>query len=335
MKVDRAELLQTLTVAGVGLTKREILDQSNAFVFTKDELITFNGEVLTRIANPLEGVEGAVPADDLLKLLAKFPDDEVELVPHKEELRLKGNRRQAGIARMAEIHLPFDDVPKPKGWLDVSESLMGNLLQAARVCGRDETQPMTTVVHLTADKIEACDNFRLFRLTAETGVDKDVLIPASSINSVGIVSPTKVAVTGGWIHLRTKGKHILSIRCVTGDYPDLTKLLKLKNPKRVQLPGNLPDILSRAEVMYETTYDAMVSVAITSGEMTLTARKETGWYKEAKKIKYKGEPINFEVNPKFLNEILDQTRKVTIGGDRLRIETGDSVFVVSLEVKSE
>lgn len=340
MKINRERLVTILQAASVGLSQREVLEQSNAFVFTDSQLVTFNGEILTRRKSPLNGIEGAIPAGEFLGILEKFPDDEVDISLKKGEVIIKGNRRDSGITRMAEVTLPFSGVPEPKAWKPIPEGLMSTLIQAARVCGRDETKPRTTEVHITSKWVEACDNFRLFRAESKTGIEKDLLVPAAELLSIGSIVPVKMGVTrykagGGWFHLKTKGGHMISLRCATGEYPDLTPLLKLKKPQKVRLPSNLGEIIGRAQIMHETAFDAMVSVTIAEGELTLKARKDSGWYRESKKVKYEGASIGFDVNPKFLEEVLHQSRSVMIGGNRMRIESPDSVFCVSLEVPKE
>jgi len=336
-QTNRESLYKILSVSAMGLSKRELLEQSDCFVFTEDSLITFNGEVLTRVSNPLPEIQGAVPADDLMKLLAKFPDEELSIKVRGDGLLIKaGKRRAAGLKRAAEVALPFDGVPQPTKWKEAPEVLLGVLQQAAQICGKDETQPRTTEVHVTKDLVEACDNFRMFRYTMEsTGLTKDALIPASSLELLRTLSPTHVSQRGGWLHFKTDTDHEVSVRCSVGDYPDLGPLLDVQDLRNVRLPANLRDILKRAQVMYENTYDNMIHVTIEKGTLTLKASKETGWYRESKKVSYKGPPIKFEVHPKFLEDILEKTRKVQIGGNRLKLESGNAVFVVCLEVEDE
>lgn len=330
MKIDREELLKTLTISAAGVTDREVLEQSNCFIFTEEELITFNGEVMTRVDNPLE-ITGAVPAADLINLLTKLPDPEITVEDSETELVIKGQRRSAGIVKHAEILLPYDDVPPPKGLRSVPENLMGVLQQATKVCGKEEVQPMTTVVHVTPEKVEACDNFRMFRYELQTGFKRAALIPALGLKPLANITVNKAAYRGGWAHFKTASGHVISIRCDSGDYPNLDPLLAMENPRKVTLPANLADILSRAEVMHEH-HDKVVNISITENKIVLKASKDTGWFREWKKIKYTGEPLRFDVNPQFLQQMLEKTRKVEICENRMKLETGEASFVVSLEV---
>ncbi len=334
MKVDRKELLKTLTISAVGLTKREILEQSNSFVFTEMNLVAFNGEVFTKTKNPLPHVRGAVPAEDFLALLAKFPDDEIEVKTTESEIRIKGNKRAAGITMSVEVHLPYSDIPGPGEWKELPPELIGAILQASRVCGKDEAQPRTTEVHVTPDHVEACDNFRIFRATMETGMKGELLVPAASITSVGGIAFKFYSVKNGWLHFLTKTDGCrVSLRCSSGAYPDLSPFLSFKKPKKVKLPGNLTDILARAEIMKD--YNSLVHISIADGEITVKVRKDSGWMSERKSVEYADDPLKFEVNLTFLQEVLAKTRNVQIEDRHLRIKSGNTVAVLCLEVVSE
>ena len=129
------------------------------------------------------------------------------------------------------------------------------------------------------------------------------------------------------------GEAVISIRLSRGDYPDFDQLLAPKKPKKITLPRNLIDILTRAEVMQEDkSYDSTVSISITKGLLELLSRKDSGWYKETKRVKWSGRPLKFEVNPQFLKEVLEKSNRVEIDGDLLRIQAGDAVFVVCLSL---
>lgn len=337
MKINREKLIKILNTAAVGITRREIYEQTHSFVFTEKELVTFSGEILTRCKNPLP-FKGAVAAEDFLPMVSRFPDEVVDVRLKGSEIQLHGKRREAGITRQKKIGLPFKDIPKPKTWTKLPTDLMGNLYQAARACGRDETKPYTLEVHVTPKLVEACDDWRMFRTIGKTRFSKSALIPATSIDAVSSLVFKSFSLTSDkkgrvdWIHLKTKTGHVVSIRCSQGKYPDLTPLLKVKTPERVKFPDNLSDIVARAEVMQNSSHEASIDITIEKGKISLKAKKDSGWFRESRAIKYSGKTMTFQVHPKFLQEVLDKSHKVTIGGNRLKIEGGDTTFVVALEI---
>lgn len=335
MNVNRVSLLASLQEASLGLSSKENLEQSNCFCFSEGSLVTFNDQILVRLKSPLD-FDGVVIATDLVKVLEKFPDDEVDVIRKGSEIVIKGNRRTAGISCEAEVRLPFETVPKPEKWSKLAEGASAMLQQAARTCGHDETQFLTTVVHVTPQRIEACDNYRLFRADGPTGFPEEILIPASGIEGLMKLAVIRTCIGKGWVHFRLDSGTSVSVRASHEKYHDgVDQLLKLKNGEDVSLPGNLEDIISRAQVMNDNTFDARISVAIQDGQIEVTARKETGWYKERKKVTYKGQPLIFDINPAFLSEVLKRTTDVVVGDGRMKIAVDNITCVVSLIGKAE
>ena len=332
MKVNRVELLAALEEAKIGLSTKENLEQSNCYVFVGENLITFNDEILVRAKSPLD-FDAVLTAADLVKVIEKFPDDELDVTRKENELVIKGNRRSAGITCQAEVRLPFDAVPKPDKWVKLTEGTGAMLQQAARTCGTDETQFLTTVVHIKPDRIEACDNYRLFRADGPTGFTDEVLIPASGLGGLGKLPIIRACQGKGWTHFRLESGTAVSVRCSHEKYHEgVDTLLDVKDGEEVSLPGNLEEIVGRAQVMNESGYDSRVSVAIAEGEIVVTARKETGWYKERKKVTYRGPALNFDINPEFFVALLSRTTDVTIGSGRLLIAVDNIQCVVALTV---
>lgn len=334
MKVKREELLQSLQFARLGLSNRgETLEQSNSYVFKDGKLVTFNDEILSRCTSPLGDLQAAVLAEEFLTLVEKLPDEELEVELKGKEMVLVGTRRSAGITAFIEIQLPFDAVPAPEKWYKLGEKTFGMLQQAARICSRDATMELTTVVHATPKLVESCDNFRLFRATIETGFPEEVLIPAESLLELEPWKVVSVSVGKGWVHFRTEDKtHVVSIRCSHEKYHgNLDVLLTLgKDAETVSLPGNLVEIVERSSVMLDAENPA-VQLKMEAGKLTLISRKDTGWYKETKKVKYEGKPLDFEVNAKFLVEVFGRSKDVQVDSKRLKLVTDEIEFVSALK----
>lgn len=335
MKVNREELVKILKVARIGTTPKELIEQSHSFVFSEGEILTFNDEIMVKGPCPLDFTT-AVPADDFEGILARIPDEEIDISLHGNEVLIKGRRKRAGISCFQDILLPFNAVPAPSKWSKLKKDVEGVLQQAARTCGKDLTQILSTLVYVTPDRIEASDNFRLFRQEITTGFPKEVLLPASSIGTLGSLSLRKVSIGKGWAHFRTKADQIISIRCYHGKYhakKEMDSVLELKEGKKITLPKNLGKIISRTEIMSGSGYDSRIHMAIAGGILKVTSRKDSGWYREKKKIDYDGEDISFYINPDFLVEVLQKTRTVRIAEGKMKIAAKGMQFVVSLEWK--
>ena len=182
----RMELIKTLNELKCAVTENETIEQSNAFVFQNKKIFSFNGEILAAVDYDI-GVQKdfAVPGSKLLRILEKFPDDEISIELKGNELFIQGKNKRAGIAIFEEILLPFNEVPKPKQMKKTKEEFFHSLLQCARVCGKNHTDPRTTHVHVSSNLIEATDSYRVFRVDIKTGFTNDFMIPADAILSIG------------------------------------------------------------------------------------------------------------------------------------------------------
>jgi len=331
LEINRAKFLTLLSEASIGLSKQEILEQSNCFVFTNDQIITFNDEIYSSVKSPLD-FDAIVPAKDLLKIMAKIPDELLDISLDGGEIIIKASRRKAGLSVSSEIHLPFEAVPVPGKWSKLPPGCQDYMIQASQVCESDNSQYKTTCVHVTPDMIQACDNSRLFRAELkETGFQDEILIPAASIHQIKDLKLKEVSLGDGWVHFNTYSGQILSIRCSHESFHQgLDELLKIDGDE-LKLPGNLADMIDRAEVMNEDKTSEM-NITIKDNLLILSSRKDGAWYKEKKKIKYTGPLLNFNVNPKFMVDVLKRNHKVTVDLHKMKLESEGIQFVVSLSI---
>lgn len=335
MNIARGVLLAKLNEASIGLSAKEVLEQSSCFVFQGDWLTTFNDNIMVRVKSPLD-FNAIVSASEMIGILSKMPDETVDITRVGGEVAIKGKRRDAGIACADDVQLPIDAVPEPEAFSRLEEGAMAAMQQAARTCGSDDTQYLTTCVHVTPDMIEGCDNFRFIRIEGKTGFRSEVLIPAASVAELEGIEIAKVSIGEGWVHFKTTGGARVSVRCSHESYhKDLDALLKMTEPEKIALPPNLAEIVERAEVFHTGERDARIGISIESGQLTIESKKDEGWYRERKKLPYQGRAFAFEINPKFLVEILKRTRDVIVDERKMKIATGKISFIVSLTAKRE
>jgi len=333
-------VLRKLENASVATTSNAILEQSDTFVFKDGKLVTFDGDICTMQDSPFgDEIEGSIVAGDFLKMLQRFPDEVLKVTGRASELVIKGKRRQAGVKMMAEVLLPFDDVPVPSKFKKVPEGMKGKLIQAAQVCGKDETAPKTTHVHIAKDRIEATDSFRVFRAEAKTNMPRPVLVHAQSLIAACRFELKKMTVSKeGWFHVMTEDGMLVSILCCADEYYASSMMDQLLDVvgEEVKLPANLPDILSRAEVMDTPSlsiggWDSQVTISLEDNVLTVASRKEEGWFRERQKVKYNGPAMTFSIHPAFLKELVDRTSTVTISDRQIKVEVNDTHFTAALE----
>lgn len=335
MRVNRETFLRNLETARPGLSPRDIVEQSTCYIFRDGVITTFNDEVACTCPSGLdEDFSGAVPSKPLLAILQKLEEEEIDISVADTELVIKGKNRKVGIRLEQEIVLPFDSVEQPDKW----QSLHPEFLQAIDVvhhcAGKDETQFEMTCVHIHPKWIEACDNFQMTRYMIKTGIKQPTLVRKEAIRHIIALGVTEFAETDTWIHFRN-GELVMSCRRYLEEYKDYGKLLKV-NGQPAALPKGLAEAADRAEIFSsENVDDNLVKIYLFPGKVRIKGQGVTGWYQETKKIQYQGEPMNFLISPKLLQELTRKHNSCSISQDYLKVEGEKWTYVTVLGREEE
>jgi DNA polymerase III sliding clamp (beta) subunit (PCNA family) len=328
MKINRAGLLSVLQAVSPALAKREIVEQSTSFVFVNGRVLAYDDQIA--ISHPVDaGLSGAVKADELLKLLSKLKDDEVELETSADELLVRGKRSRAGIRLEAEINLPLGEIAEPEEWSPLPEGFVDALSFCHFSAGRDAAKPLLTCVHAFGKRreawVESCDNFRLtrHRIGAFSG---DLLLPAAAARTLCRYAPREHGTTEGWAHFRNAVGAVFSARVYEGEYPDLSAFLDVgEGAHEVTLPSDLEGMLERAGVFSSAEFkqDEHVDVTLEGRSMTIRGEGGAGWFEESCPVRWSGrERVTFSIHPELLKQVLGHVDKVLVneGTGRLRID---------------
>jgi len=105
--------------------------------------------------------------------------------------------------------------------------------------------------------------------------------------------------------------------------------------KDIELPENMDDILSRAEIMepFITATgkaDSRVEISLSDNRLVIMSEKENGWFKEQKKVSYSGPAFTFCINPAFLRQMLSKTKKMRVSDHCATMEVEDIQFASAL-----
>jgi len=336
-QVNREELLNQLESIKPGLSPREIIEQSSCFVFEDGKVMTYNDEIACTQDSCLK-ITGAVQAEPLIAVLAKLPNDQVEIVEEGSELKIKAGRRESGIRREAEVLLPIESVEKPKKWHKLPEDFGDAVYIVMQCAGRDESQFVITCVHITKNHIEACDNFQLSRYPMELPIRGNCLVRADSLKHVCDLDMTEFAETQTWVHFRNPTGLVLSCRKSMDDYPDISPLLDVEGAATT-LPKGLAEATQMAQIFSSENADndsVLINLSPKKGGMLRVAGEgASGWYRETKKLKYVGEPMKFRIAPKLLIELTKRHNECEISNDRLLVNGGKFRYVTCLGAADE
>lgn len=337
MRIDREDLLKALTAVSPGLASKEIIEQSDSFVFTDGKVFTYNDEVT--VSAPLDlGLEDAVvvPSRQLLQLLAKMPDDVVEISVEDSVFVMKGKRKRATINIQNEVILPVDQIERPKKWKPLKdvEGFLNALSVLSGMCSKDHTRQILTCVHVSPAYMEASDNYQICRYTHDY-FPFECLVPAKIISHLKGASIRKANVTNNWVHFLCEASVVFSFRRIKEQYPDIggSGLLKHSGTK-FTIPDALKETLERAGIFSNSSFDTenVVQVIIDKSLIQVKAQNELSEYSESIKAKSSlKEPISFEIHPRLLQECQSGT-KACVTENTLSIKTERFQYVATLTI---
>jgi DNA polymerase III sliding clamp (beta) subunit (PCNA family) len=339
MKTNRQELLSILNKVRPGLAAKEIVEQATSFLFLDGQISAYNDDVL--VSHPGgDGLRGSVQSSQLISLLSKLSDDEIDIETTETEMVIKGGTSEAGLALQAEISerikAAMSDLVIEHEWKTLPDGFAEILQQACFAAGQDMTKPMLTCVHVTSQYAEACDNYRMARIAfPKRSRIKDLLLPARNIQNLSQYTPTQYAQGIGWMHFKNADGVQFSCRTMEGQYPDLSKLLSVKGAE-IQFPEDTLGALERSGVFLDDIAigNEACTVILSNDTLDVSAKGIVGWIKEKLPMTYQGDKIEFQVLPKALQSILKK-HPLAVVGPRSILFKGDGFSYCCSIVASE
>jgi hypothetical protein len=316
-----------------GLSFKQSSDQADHFVFSDGKVMTFNDEIACERKGVID-LEGAVKAQPLISLLRKMQEEVIEIGFNKKGLRVVGKKRKATITGDPEVKLGVDAVEKPTGWKKLHPDWIEALSLVEPCAGTDQSEFVSTVVHITPELIEATDGDQLGRFSIPTPIDGPLCIRKTAAKHVVDLAFKRIAVSDrSWVHFKT-GKLRMSCRiCDIDEYPSeaITKVIKRKGDIPLKLPRSLAAGIERAQVFTSKDSD-IVQVVIGEGELGLkAAHEESGRYFEQKKIRYSGEPFKFRVKSSLLLALCERYNECLISETQFHIDMKRFHYVTSVD----
>jgi hypothetical protein len=229
----------------------------------------------------------------------------------------------------SDVLLPMKNVERPKKFRRLHKDFVDAVEIAHECTGTDEAKFWTTCVHLHPKWIEACDGAQITRYKLPTGIEKSTLVKARAIKCILSLDVVKICETPTWMHFKNKQGLILSCRRYIEDYPvgQLTKYLKVEGTP-TQLPKGLADATERADVFSsENTDSNLIQVELRRGRLRIRGEGVSGYYTESKKLRYKGEALDFLIAPKLLAEITRRHNECEVTEDRIKVNGGKFTYV--------
>jgi len=325
-----------------GISKREIVEQTTHFNFTRTHIWADNDEIA--VSQKFEsGINGSIKAQEFYDLINKLPFDEIFIEQEENKIKITdGQRFEASIKTVETIRQQNANPPEvnSKKWMKLPE----NFTKAATFCvfsaSRNMQQPELCCIWFVQDDDQAfaisCDGYRGTMFELKGKVEKDFLLPASVAKHMNTYNPTKYMVEENWMHFINNEHTVLSCRIIAGEYPEEAWDFFDVTGEKVQLPSGIIDVVKRAETLVAAEFDQdrVISLTFSDGELLCKGEGPLGSVKEKIEVPYKGDKTEIKVHPTLFADIAKYQSEVELG-ERLKFTAEDFVHCVCQFVSDE
>ncbi len=338
VKINRQDFLLMLEKVKPGVASKELIEQSDHFVFDDDKIWTYNDEVSISLSFT-SAITGSIKAQEFYTLLTKIEAVNIYLQQENNKLHIRAKNFHA-VINVAEITLVTDGINPPGSKSKKWKSLPENFVDAVSFCIFSASTNMMLAdfacIWLTSKDDQglavSCDGFRGTRYKLDTVLDDQLLLPVSAAKYMRVYNPMRYCLDGNWLHFINSEKIVFSSRVIATDYNQMIwDFFDVKDNKPIILPENFKSVIERAEtiVVEEFAQDRFLTVKIDEGQIECRGEGKLGWVKEQADIKYSGKSIKFQIHPTLLADILNHTSEMIVS-ERLKFKTDTFEHIVCL-----
>jgi DNA polymerase III sliding clamp (beta) subunit (PCNA family) len=333
MKIKKLNLLNELELVSSGLSNREIIEQSDSFVFVDGTLFTFNEEVSCRIDSCLEDLTAAVKAKPLLEVLRKMTEDEIEINFDDSEFRVRGKRREAGIRLEKDIVLPIRTVEQTEDWNSLPDDFDQAVQLVSQCTSKDESQFRLTCIHITPDELQATDNYQLSQYKTSVPISGSTLVRRDSLKAIVDLGMDQIAETENWLHFKNQNGLVVSCRRYEVEkFPDFSNIIEFTGEK-TKLPTGISDAVEKAQIFSSENLDTdLILVELKSGKLRIRGEGSNGWFTEVRKVTYSGNDLSFRIAPKLLIQLCNQHDECELNENLIKVQFDNFTYVTSLNI---
>ena len=338
MKINKNELQKALELVKPGLSNKENIEQTTSFAFMNGHVVTYNDEI--SIQHPIKDLDltGAIQAEELYNLLSKLKTEEISLTKEGNEIIIESGKAKAGLKIEDEIKLPLQEIEGKREWKELPENFIQALQFVLHTCSSDMSKPVLTCIHCNKDVIQASDGFKIAKFTLDNELSiSEFLIPSRSAIAVIKIKPIKIALTNGWVHFKTKNNTVISCRIFEDNFPETSHLFKLKESVKLIFPKDLSEILDKVKVFTKADFitEEEAFIVIKDKKLKIRAESEQGWFEETMNMRYKGDGIEFFINPVFLQTVLKKSNECKLDNNKIFFEGENWKYLIMLMIKKE
>jgi len=315
--MKRKPILDVLNKIKAGLDDTS-MEQTTHFIFSSGHVLTYNDRI--SMAVPFDAdFELTVTAEDLRKVIADIPEDEIDLEQDEEneQLLITSESTAAGIAYLPigeEIGALIKSLGLPKlkkgEWTDLPKRFVEGLSLCSFSASKDTGDEAFSAIHVHPKCILSSDMIRISRFTfEEEGLEEiEFALSLESVKEMVKFQLEGVIASGPWAQFRDSEGVIFSTRTVDSTLPEQTETLLKVEGDQVVLPDNLGEALKAVLVFApgEDEEEKMARITFKKGEVMCESERAGGWIERTVPVKGMKKPGvgAILINPIFFRDIL-------------------------------
>ncbi len=328
--MERKELVVAVTTIMTGIERSGSALGMDYMIFQNFWLRSMKDFI--SVSLPFEtGIECAVKAEELQKILSKMEGDQIKIALIGEKLQIKDGRTTLNMsilsddtfqqlsARMGNLY----PSPEEIDWKVLPDDFSDGLELSFYSAGTEASLGPYEGVHFDTQQFMSTDNKRVSVYKCASKLPFTFTLPTEAVGDLlklhcGL---THVADSKSWIHFLCDNGLIASARRKMDDYPLNTvagifdkKMEFAKANEVYSFPVGLERSIDRAEVLCSQdesfSYKDFIHLTVSKGILFIKGEREAGSIVD--KIVWKENPpegLDLQISPKFLRKIIHVTRQ--------------------------
>jgi len=344
MKIETIELLKALSSVRPGLAQKEIVEEMVHFIFTGEEVATYNDEICVIVPFKTD-FSCSVKADTLFKYLLKLPQPEIDMDLKEGQLLIRAGKSKAEFPISANEGIfsyleKVADSLEEGEWKKTPENFFNGIKLCSFSAAKDRTMGTLTCVHVVRDSIYSSDQTRMSRFRMK-GEMEGFLIEAATLQKLyGIhLNFDEYMVTKSWINFRTRDDVLFSARRVLSQedlkWDEKEKQFILKGTQ-VEIPPKLKDALDKISIVLSNLQmiDKSVNISLRKGKMLCSGGSAaSGFIEEEVELDYSLDNKDFSINVVYLQEALDKSQKFAVSDRHAQFESENFLHFSALMIE--
>lgn len=317
MKISANKLISVLKLLSPG-TGKTIQEETSHYTFFPGNVATFNDVIC--IVHPLEEANESfsVRSNEFYNVISKIPLDnpiEISLDGEKISIKSKGLKANLSVSKNGLIEKVVANFSFAK-W----DKLPTDFVKGIELCkfsvSKDSTSGALFCLFVNKKNIVSSDNFRISKYSMDSSMPS-CLLPLGGIQYLKLYPVVEYCPQDNWIHFKTEAGIVFSCRTLLGDFPgDVDQFLE-PDGEEIILPKEFMDLIDGVLGMTPdvSELEKRITIIFDKEKVIVKAQKDIGWIERW--VEYSSpKEMSFDINPIFLQQILEKDKKITVGDQR-------------------